>query len=105
MLAQMQRLLTTPGMIARTCNAVRAEDTAIGGREVLGLLTDAGGLWIELTPAERALNMRLLVERVAFSDDLVRIAMASLVRSDWRPTPSPAPTSSCNRPGSTIPAA
>ena len=81
MLAQMQRLLTTPGMIARTCNAVRAEDTAIGGRDVLGVLTDAGGLWTELSPAEQALIMRLLVERVAFSDDLVRTAMASLVRS------------------------
>ena len=81
MLAQMQRLLTTQGMIARTCNAVKSEDTAIGGREVSGLLTDAGGLWTELSPAEQALIMRLLVERVAFSDDLVRTAMASLVRS------------------------
>ena len=56
MLAQMQRLLTTPGMIARTCNAARAEDTAIGGREVLGLLTDACGLWTEPTSARNKLR-------------------------------------------------
>ena len=58
-LAQVQRLLTTPEMIARTW-----PKSEIAEREVLGLLTDFGSLWAELFPAEQARIVKLLVERV-----------------------------------------
>ena len=60
-MAQVQRLLTTPEMIARTWTATKGE---LDEREVLGLLTDFGSLWTELFPAEQARIVRLLVERV-----------------------------------------
>jgi site-specific DNA recombinase len=60
-LAQVQRLLTTPEMIARTWTATNGE---LEEREVLGRLADFGSLWAELFPAEQARIMRLLVERV-----------------------------------------
>jgi hypothetical protein len=45
MLAQVQRLLTTPEMIARIWKLANGEEGGIDEREVLGLLTDFGGLW------------------------------------------------------------
>ena len=59
-LAQVQRLLTTPEMIARAWKAAKSE---LDEREVLGLLTDFGSLWAELFPAEQARIIKLLVER------------------------------------------
>ena len=56
-LAQVQRLLTTPEMIARTWTATKGE---LDEREVLGRLADFGSLWAELFPAEQARIMRLL---------------------------------------------
>ena len=60
-LAQEQRLLTTPEMIARNWTATKGE---LDEREVLGIFADLGSLWAELFPAEQARIMKLLVERV-----------------------------------------
>jgi hypothetical protein len=60
-LAQVQRLLTTPEMIGRTWTAIKGE---LDEREVLGRLADFGSLWTELFPGEQARIMRLLIERV-----------------------------------------
>ncbi len=69
-LAQVQRLLTTPEMVARVWRAARCEEE-ISESEVLGLLGDFGSLWAELFPAEQARIMKLLVERVdVFPDGL-----------------------------------
>ena len=83
MLAQVQRLLTTPEMIARTWRPRRAT-TGISEREVLGLLTDFGSLWAELFPAEQARIVKLLVERVDVQVDGLEVrlraeGLASLV--------------------------
>ena len=80
-LAQVQRLLTTPEMIARTWSATKGE---LDEREVLGRLADFGSLWAELFPAEQARIMRLLVERVDVQVDGLEVrlradGLASLV--------------------------
>ena len=61
-LAQVQRLLTTPEMISRVL-----AKSGVAEREVLGLLADFGSLWSELFPAEQARILKLLVERVDVS--------------------------------------
>ena len=91
-LAQVQRLLTTPEMIARTWTAAKGD--SIGEREVLGLLADFGGLWAELFPAEQTRIMKLLVERVDVLVDGLEVrlraeGLASLV-AELRPQPVPA---------------
>jgi site-specific DNA recombinase len=83
-LAQVQRLLTTPEMIGRTWKTVNGEEGGIGEREVLGLLIDFGSLWAELFPAEQARIVRLLVERVDVQLDGLEVrlradGLASLV--------------------------
>ena len=83
-LAQVQRLLTTPEMIARTWNVAKGE---LEEREVLGQLADFGSLWAELFPAEQARIVKLLVERV----DLM--SMGS--RCGSAPKGSPASWPSC----------
>jgi hypothetical protein len=80
-LKQVQRLLTTPEMIARTWTAA---DGRLDEREVLGRLADFGSLWDELFPAEQARIMRLLVERVDVQADGLEVrlraeGLASLV--------------------------
>jgi site-specific DNA recombinase len=80
-LAQVQRLLTTPEMIARTWTATKGE---LDEREVLGLLTDFGSLWAELFPAEQVRIVKLLVERVEVQVDRLEVrlraeGLASLV--------------------------
>jgi DNA invertase Pin-like site-specific DNA recombinase len=80
-LAQVQRLLTTPEMIARTWTATKGE---LEEREVLGRLADFGSLWAELFPAEQARIMKLLVERVDVQADGLEVrvraeGLASLV--------------------------
>jgi DNA invertase Pin-like site-specific DNA recombinase len=80
-LAQVQRLLTTPEMIARTWTATEGE---LDEREVLGRLADFGCLWAELFPAEQARIMKLLVERVDVHVDGLEVrlraeGLASLV--------------------------
>ena len=80
-LAQVQRLLTTPEMIARTWTATKGE---LDEREVLGRLADFGSLWAELFPAEQARIMKLLVERVDVQADGLEVrlraeGLASLV--------------------------
>ena len=80
-LAQVQRLLTTPEMIARTWTATEGE---LDEREVLGRLADFGSLWAELFPAEQARILRLLVERVDVQADGLEVrvraeGLASLV--------------------------
>ncbi|MGE3293539.1 MAG: recombinase family protein [Geminicoccaceae bacterium] len=80
-LAQVQRLLTTPEMIARTWSAAKGE---LDEREVLGRLADFGSLWAELFPAEQARIVRLLVERVDVQADGLEVrlraeGLASLV--------------------------
>ncbi len=90
-LAQVQRLLTTPEMIARTWSATKGE---LDEREVLGRLADFGSLWAELFPAEQARIMRLLVERVDVQADGLEVrlraeGLASLV-AELRQQPAPA---------------
>ena len=80
-LAQVQRLLTTPEMIARTWTASKGE---LDEREVLGRLADFGSLWAELFPAEQARIVKLLVERIDVSADGLEVrlraeGLASLV--------------------------
>jgi hypothetical protein len=80
-LAQVQRLLTTPEMIARTWTATKGE---LDEREVLGRLADFGSLWAELFPAEQARILKLLVERVDVQADGLEVrlraeGLASLV--------------------------
>ena len=93
MLAQVQRLLTTPEIIARTWAAAKGE-TSDHEREVLGLLADFGSLWDELFPAEQARIVRLLVERVDVQADGLEVrlraeGLASLV-AELRQQPAPA---------------
>ena len=90
-LAQVQRLLTTPEMIARTWTATKGE---LDEREVLGRLADFGSLWAELFPAEQARIMKLLVERVDVQADGLEVrlraeGLASLV-AELRQQPAPA---------------
>ena len=90
-LAQVQRLLTTPEMIARTWTAAKGE---LDEREVLGRLADFGSLWAELFPAEQARIVKLLVERVDVQVDGLEVrlraeGLASLV-AELRQQPVPA---------------
>jgi site-specific DNA recombinase len=71
-LAQVQRLLTTPEMIARTWTATKGE---LDEREVLGRLGDLGSLWNELFPDEQARVVRLLVERVEVQADGLEVRL------------------------------
>ena len=93
-LAQVQRLLTTPEMIARTWSAAKGDAAGIDEREVLGRLADFGSLWAELFPAEQARIVRLLVERVDVMVDGLEVrlraeGLASLV-AELRQVPLPA---------------
>jgi site-specific DNA recombinase len=88
-LAQVQRLLTTPEMIARTWTATKGE---LDEREVLGRLADFGSFWTELFPAEQARIVRLLVERIDVHVDGLEVrlraeGLASLV-AELRQTPT-----------------
>ena len=90
-LAQVQRLLTTPEMIARTWTATGGE---LEEREVLGRLADFGSLWAELSPAEQARIVRLLVERVDVRADGLEVrlraeGLASLVAELRQQPPAP----------------
>ena len=73
---------------------LHSNDTGIGEREVLGLLTDFGSLWAELFPAEQARIMKLLVERVDVQVDglEVRLLAEGLARlvAELREQPLPA---------------
>jgi len=90
-LAQPQRPLTTPEMIARIWTGARGQ---ISEREVLGLLSDFGSLWAELFPVEQARIVELLVECVDVMVDGLEVrlraeGLASLV-AELRPVPAAA---------------
>jgi hypothetical protein len=69
-LAQVQRLLTTPEMISRVIAQSGGAEA-----EIVGLLADFGSLWAELFPAEQARIVRLLVERVDVSVDGLEVRL------------------------------
>ena len=71
-LKQVERLLTTPEMIARTLAATKGE---LDERELLGRLAEFAGLWSELFPAEQARIMKLLVERVYVQPDGLEVRL------------------------------
>jgi hypothetical protein len=65
--AQIQHLLRTPEIIARTWAAAKADDASPPEREVVNSITEFASLWDELFPAEQARIVRLLIERVDLS--------------------------------------
>jgi DNA invertase Pin-like site-specific DNA recombinase len=74
--AQVQHLLRTPEIIARTWAAAKREgDEAIPERDVVKMITDFAPLWDELFPAEQARIVRLLVERIDLSVDGMQVRL------------------------------
>jgi hypothetical protein len=74
-LAQVQRLLTTPELIGRTWAAARRDGELVSEREVVGLLADFGSVWEALFPAEQARIVHLLVERVEVRADGLEVRL------------------------------
>ena len=72
--AQVQHLLRTPEIIARTWAAARG-DNDIPERDVVKTVIDFAPLWDELFPAEQARIVRLLVERVDLSPDGMQVRL------------------------------
>jgi site-specific DNA recombinase len=72
-LAQVQKLLAAPKLVARAWAAAKREDDDITEREVTSLLADFASLWNELFPAEQARLVQLLVERVDIQKDVLRV--------------------------------
>jgi site-specific DNA recombinase len=73
--AQVQHLLRTPEIIARTWAAAKEGDEAIPERDVVKTITDLAPLWDELFPAEQARIVRLLVERVDLATDGMQVRL------------------------------
>jgi site-specific DNA recombinase len=79
---QVQKLLATPELVARTWAAAKREGgDEITEREVTVLLADFATVWNELFPAEQARIVQLLVERVQVQENAleVRIRAEGLV--------------------------
>jgi site-specific DNA recombinase len=82
---QIQKLLATPELVARTWASTKREDEdEITEREVTILLTDFAMVWSELFPAEQARIVQLLVERVDLQEKAIEVriraeGLASLV--------------------------
>ena len=72
--AQVQHLLRTPEIIARTWATAKSE-LEMPEREVVKTLTDLAPLWDELFPAEQARIVRLLVERVDLSPEGMQVRL------------------------------
>ena len=72
--AQVQHLLRTPEIIARTWAATKNE-LQMPEREVVQTITDFAPLWDELFPAEQARIVRLLVERIDLAPDGMQLRL------------------------------
>jgi site-specific DNA recombinase len=88
-LAQVQRLLTTPELIGRTWAAAGRVGEMISERKVVGLLADFGSVWEALFPAEQARIVHLLVERVEVQATGLEVrlraeGLVSLVAELWQ---------------------
>jgi site-specific DNA recombinase len=70
--SQIQHLLRTPEVIARTWAEAKQE---MPEREVVEAVTQFAPLWDELFPAEQARIVRLLAERVDLSPDGMRVRL------------------------------
>ncbi|MGZ9092762.1 MAG: recombinase family protein, partial [Rhodoplanes sp.] len=73
--AQVQHLLRTPEIIARTWAAANADDASPPEREVVNSITEFASLWDELFPAEQARIVRLLVKRVDLAPDCMQVRL------------------------------
>jgi hypothetical protein len=84
-LDQIQTLLASPELVARTLAAANREgEDEITEREVTCLLTDFAAVWSELFPPEQARIVQHLVERVDVQEDALEVriraeGLASLV--------------------------
>jgi hypothetical protein len=84
-LAQVQNVLASPELVARTWAAAKREDDdEITEREVTVLLADFATVWSELFPTEQARIVQLLVERVDVQEEVLEVrimaeGLASLV--------------------------
>jgi site-specific DNA recombinase len=84
-LDQVQKLLATPDLTARTWAAAKRQgDGEITEREVTVLLADFATVWSGLFPAEQTRIVQLLVERVDLQEDALEVriraeGLASLV--------------------------
>jgi site-specific DNA recombinase len=72
--AQVQHLLRTPEIIARTWAAAKHE-LEVPEREVVRRVTDFAPFWDELFPAEQARIVRLLVERVDLAPESLSVRL------------------------------
>ena len=72
--SQVQHLLRTPEIIARTWAAAR-DELQMPEREVVKTITDFAPLWDELFPAEQARIVRLLVERIDLAPDGMQVRL------------------------------
>jgi hypothetical protein len=86
-LGQVQRLLASPELVARTITAVSRENSSAGDSgleesdviEALGVLEP---VWDELYPAEQARILRLLIERIDVAPDGISVTLhAAGIRS------------------------
>jgi DNA invertase Pin-like site-specific DNA recombinase len=68
-----QRLLRTPEMMVKTCQAMAEGDTKVPERTVLESLRNLGNLWNELFPGEQARLLQLLVARADVSHQGVAV--------------------------------
>ena len=73
-MAQVQHLLRTPEIIARTWAAAKKE-LEMPEREVVKTVTDFEPLWDELFPAEQARIVKLLVERVFLAPNGMQVRL------------------------------
>jgi hypothetical protein len=83
-LDQVQNVLASPELVARTWAATKREGDEITEREVTVLLVNFATVWSELFPAEQARIVQLLVERVHVQEDALEVwvraaGLASLV--------------------------
>jgi site-specific DNA recombinase len=88
-LAQVQKLLAAPELVASTWAVAKREGDAITEREVTVLLAEFATLWSELFPAEQARIVQLLVERVDVQENAIEVriradGLASLVGELWQ---------------------
>ncbi len=72
---QLRILLATPEIIVATWRAAREQDGGIAEAEVRDALIDFDPLWDELSPAEQARIVGLLVERVDIDTGGARICL------------------------------
>jgi site-specific DNA recombinase len=72
--AQVQHLLRTPEIIARTWAAAKTE-LDVPERDVVTTVAEFAPLWDELFPAEQARIVRLLVERIDLAPDGMQVRL------------------------------